>query len=218
MLYLYILVMNFYVFGFVLLYFYENNNYKTNMAYIFRDNYRIFTFFILLVNVLYLVFDIQLDTEKILLSSLFIVLFIISMCDLKDRLVSDNINILLFAITCLYVLVSVNDVLFVENVIYSLSVIGFVTLLRFIGYTIYNREIIGEGDFIPISIFILLFGVKVGLFLFLLALFITIPIFMGLFFLKKLDKVEVPFIPFVMISLVIGLKNQSDILFFINNF
>jgi len=136
-------------------------------------------------------------------------LITMSIIDVKTSMVSDNNNILVFIVGLLYILSIGNTELLIDNVSAAMIVVGVFTIVRFASTIIFGKEIMGEGDYIPISLFVLLFGVKVGLILLVLAFVLAGPIL--IYSLIVGGKKELPFIPFITASIVMGFLEEGKV-------
>ena len=144
--------------------------------------------------------------DLLLLLNLLLTMVVISLIDIKTRLISDNINIYLYISALLYVM-SFNGGN-IDNIILSFTMIGVITFIRFFLTIIFNREMIGEGDFIIMSLFILLFGIKIGLFALFTSLLIMFPISIILLIISKARYI--PYLPFASITIITFLMVEES--------
>lgn len=136
----------------------------------------------------------------LLLSSLFVA----SALDAKTGLISDNLNVFVFTVGAFYLYYSNPLDVFVENMFNAFVVIGLFSFLRFSSTIFFGREIIGEGDFIPLSLFVLIFGIKLGIFMLLFSFVLSIPAFAFGWMVHRRGDFELPFIPFISLSFLSG--------------
>lgn len=172
----------------------------------FHNRLIFYIFLVFGVIFFYLQNNLYSDYINLLLLNLVLTMVVISIIDIKTRMISDNINIYLYISALLYI-VLVNDES-INNIVWSFTMIGVITFIRFLLTIIFNKEMIGEGDFIIISLFILLFGIKLGLMAFLTSLLIMIPISILLLIISK--ERYMPYLPYASITIIIFLSVKES--------
>lgn len=136
-------------------------------------------------------------------------LIVMSAVDLKKKMISDNINVFLFVLGIFYLLYSAEVNEFVSNLVAAFVFIGFFTFVRFSSTIFFKKEVLGEGDFIPLSMFVLLFGYEVGVFWLVFSFLLTLPVLIY----KRIRSLsqELAFIPFISVSIILGILEKKQI-------
>lgn len=135
---------------------------------------------------------------------------VVALVDIREGMISDNLNIFLFISSFFYLYSLGSQEALLWNLIYAFGVIGFFTFVRFLSSAIYAEEKMGEGDFLPLSVFVMAFGLEYGVFLIFLSLLLTVPYFFSRSLLKGGFGGGVPFVPFLFIGLILGFVFETD--------
>ncbi len=130
--------------------------------------------------------------EGILLGVIFDLLLALSVIDFKYKEVPDSLNLTALTLSVFSgsILLSLNNALLFAG--------GF-TLLRFYVSYFAKKEALGEADIMIAAIIGALLGIKLGFFAIFFSAILALPVFL---FIEKKD-IQVPFIPFLTLSLYI---------------
>lgn len=141
------------------------------------------------------------NIETILFLNIFLTYLALSLQDIKERMVTDNLNFYLFISFLTFVFVSYDLNNAIDGTFNFFMVMGILVMIKYFFSIIFKQDLFGEGDFIPIAVFAFLFSIEE----FIVGMFIMSVIAFPFSLFNRLSKNDsyIPFIPFIFTCFVI---------------